>query len=370
MRNKLFIPLLCLMGSSLLFSCRKTLSVNDEPAAATHEISGSKALSALLISSQPVAVSRDANHLSVFALNSSNNLLHRSWSNTDGWTDWEIIGSNIASIPAVLSQRPSSISVFAQGTNNNLMYITWSDTRGWSAWENLGGNLVSGPVVVARDASSTDVFARGPNNTLIRKQWIPRVGWAAWENIPMNLTTKPSVVSNSSGNIHVFGTTGSFPGYATHIAWNVNTGWGPLDHLNGPTNDEVSAVSPHAGQLDVFIWQSGGLLSKFSWTDRIGWASKWDTISRVSYGVPVAIARDMNNISVFVSGNDRRLWVYNRTSSGGWAPPINLSRDISSKIAVISPTPDQFKVFATSSLGALQTISWTSTTGWSTWTTL
>lgn len=104
----------------------------------------------------------------MFGRGTDNALWHKSFDGTR-WSGWQSLGGVLTSDPEVSSWAPGRLDVFARDTNNAMVHRSYAG--GWSAWEDLGGRFVGGPGAVSWDANRIDVFGRGTDNALWHKNW-------------------------------------------------------------------------------------------------------------------------------------------------------------------------------------------------------
>ncbi|NML37308.1 hypothetical protein HHL17_08865 [Chitinophaga sp. G-6-1-13] len=311
--------------------------------------------------SPPVAIARDANNMSVFAIGPANNLMHKSWNNTGKWSKWQLLGP-ISSIPAAVSRAAGFMDVFAKGPSNNLIHISWTLFKGWSAWEDLGGNIADAPVVNSRTPGVISVFARSAGNTLVTRTWTSGSGWSAWEDLGGNITSQPAVASRDANNVHVFAQTTN--NNLTQITWSATGGWSAWNNLGGSIAGSPAVRSRTPQLLNIFARSVTNSLVTLNWTEGTGW-SAWSDLGGSLSSDPVVVARDANNLQVFAR-NGSILINFNWTSTTGWSSSINLGGPINATPAAISRAPNFIDVFAANGT-VMTTIFWISGSGWSAW---
>jgi len=127
----------------------------------------------------PVAVAWAAGRVDVFALSTSNTVLHW-WLTEAPWTPGNpgsslgtfngpetLKGSGVTGKPAAVSWAPGRLDVFAGATNGNLLHWWFDQSNNWpfAASETLG--QASSPCAVSWGPSRLDVFANSPNNGIV-----------------------------------------------------------------------------------------------------------------------------------------------------------------------------------------------------------
>jgi Repeat of unknown function (DUF346) len=131
--------------------------------------------------------------LDVFVRGIDNTLMHRIFTDTDGWSpEWESLGGVLASDPDA-GWRPGALDVFARGDDDTLIHRWFTPSGGWSGWESLGGTLTSGPTEAIGELVGLhrlDIFARGSDNTLMRRTFTNH-GWLEWESLGGTLASDP-----------------------------------------------------------------------------------------------------------------------------------------------------------------------------------
>lgn len=309
----------------------------------------------------PVAISRDANNMSVFTIGPANNLMHKSWNNTGKWSRWQPLGP-ISSIPAAVSRAAGVMDVFAKGPANNLLHISWTSLKGWSAWEDLGGSIADAPVVNSRSPGVISVFARSAGNTLVTRTWTSGSGWSAWQDLGGIITSQPAVASRDADHLHVLAQTNN--NHLTQITWSVNGGWSAWDNLGGNITGSPAVNSSAPQLLDVFARSATNSLVTLRWTEGSGWGV-WSDLGGSLSSDPAVVARDAGNMHVFARSSNA-LINFNRTATTGWSSSVNLGGPINTIPAVISRAPNFIDVFATSGT-VMTTTYWISGSGWSVW---
>ncbi|NSL91183.1 hypothetical protein ECE50_030450 (plasmid) [Chitinophaga sp. Mgbs1] len=310
--------------------------------------------------SSPVAISRDVNNMSVFAIGPSSNLIHKSWNNTGKWARWQILGP-INSLPAAVSRSVNFMDVFAKGASGNLVHLPWTSARGWGKWIDLQGSVEGAPAAVSRAPGVITVFARSAANRLVSRTWINGSGWQAWEDLGGNIISDPAAVSRDANNIFVFAQTAG--NTLAHISWSAGTGWSAWSNLGGAIDGVPAADSRIPQVVNVFAKSTTGTLTTISWSESGGW-SAWSNLGGVLSSAPAAVSRDAGNLQVFaVSGT--AIVSYNWTTPGSWTSG-NIGGPVNSMPAVTSRSADYVNVFARSGT-EVHMISWTNGTGWTTW---
>ncbi|MBC9913886.1 M57 family metalloprotease [Chitinophaga varians] len=310
--------------------------------------------------SPPVAISRDANNMSVFAIGPAGNLMHKSWNNTGKWSRWQPLGP-VSSIPAAVARAGGYMDVFAKGPSNNLIHISWTAFKGWSTWENLGGSIADAPVVNARTPGVISVFARSAGNTLVTRTWTSGTGWSAWEDLGGILTSQPAVASSGANILHVFAQTTN--NNLTQISWSTTGGWSTWNNLGGNIAGAPAVNASTTQLLHVFARSSTNSLVTLNWVEGTGW-SAWSDLGGTLSSDPVVVARDANNLQVFAR-NGSALINFNRTGTG-WSSSVNLGGPINAIPAAISRGPNFVDVFAANAT-IMTTTYWISGSGWSAW---
>ena len=136
-----------------------------------------------VLTSDPEVSSWAPGRLDVFARDTNYAMVHRSFSASrwsawaglggqfvGGPSGWQSLGGRLTSDPDVSSWAAGRLDVFARDTSNAMVHRSFSASR-WSAWEGLGGQFVGGPGAVSWGANRIDVFGRGTDNALWHKYW-------------------------------------------------------------------------------------------------------------------------------------------------------------------------------------------------------
>jgi hypothetical protein len=126
-----------------------------------------------VLTSDPSAVSPSVGRIEVFAKNSSNAMMQRSYSNFgSGWGPWRSMPFGVfSSAPDAAFQAGGRMDVFALGQNRSMWQSTYTNGI-WSGWRYLGGVFSADPAAVSSGAGRLDVVGRGQDYGI----------WQFWNN--------------------------------------------------------------------------------------------------------------------------------------------------------------------------------------------
>ena len=260
--------------------------------------------------------------LDVFAMGASNNLLHRIWTGTEGWSNWVNLGGNITSEPAAISRTSNTINVFARGTTNNLLHRSFTSTIGWSTWEDLGGSIASAPAVASRGQDYLNVFARSTSNTLVNLPYIGGVGgsgWGSWENIGGSIVDGPAAVSRQSISINVFARGSG--NTLKHVSWSDGWGWSTWEDLGGSITSSPAVISRVYTTMNIFARGASNQLMHLGWNGSAGGWGTWEDLGGTLTSAPAAATREEQSLNVFARGTSNQLihkWWANTTGWSAW----------------------------------------------------
>ena len=216
------------------------------------------------------------------------------WSGlNDRWRDIGGIFPRGAPI-TVVARNPNQLDLFVTGNDGRVYTSWWTAGRNWSGlgdrWRNIGGIFPPGAPIAAvvRNPNQIDLFITGNDGRVYTSGWTAGRDWSGlgdrWRNI---------------GGIF-------------------------------PPGAPISAVARNPNQLDVFVTGNDGRVYTSWWTagrDWSGLGDRWRNIGGIfPPGAPLgAVARNPNQLDIFVTGNDGRIYT-------NWWPAatcVSINPDIS-----------------------------------------
>jgi|GEM_PF-3290395 len=239
------------------------------------------------------AVARRSDHLDLFVVGNDGRVYTSWWHEGEPWSgandDWMSIGGFFppgASIAAI-SRHPDHLDVFVVG-NDGRVYTSWlHEGQAWSGanddWLSLGGIFPANAAVsaVARTPDNLDLFITGNDGRVWTRWWDSRGGWV-----------------DTADN------------------------WAPLGGFF-PSGNKLSAVARSGDHLDLFVVGNDGRVYTSWWHEGQPWSGANDDWLSLGGIFPAnaavsAVARTPDNLDLFVTGNDGRVWTRWWSSGGGW----------------------------------------------------
>jgi hypothetical protein len=245
------------------------------------------------------AVARGPDHLDLFVVGYDGGIYHSAWSSNNNerkWMPWRAIGNPdagenvpIFSTVTAISRNPSRIDIFVVGHNGGIYTSGQNNGGGWENWHPVGdpGAGQTVPIrstvwPVARNSNQIDIFVIGHNGGIYTSGQNNGGGWENWH----------SVGNPSAGH-------------------------------NVPINSTVSAVARNSDRIDIFVVGHNGGIYTSGQNNGGGWEN-WHPVGDPGAGqtVPIRstvwpVARNSNQIDIFVVGNDGGIY------SAWWNPNSN-----------------------------------------------
>jgi hypothetical protein len=127
------------------------------------------------------AVSRNANHLDVFAVGTDHGIYSTWWDASGGWANWfRVSGGAAAANTSVtaIARNPNHLDVFAVGTDRGIYSTWWDASSGWANWFMVAGGKSAPDTsvnVIARYPEVLDVFAVGTDQGTYTTWWLDHI---------------------------------------------------------------------------------------------------------------------------------------------------------------------------------------------------
>jgi hypothetical protein len=258
--------------------------------------------------SAPAAASWGNGRLDVFALGSSQELLHKWWDPSHGWSGWGSLGGKLSSSPAAVSWGPNRIDVFARGTDDALKHKWW-DGVSWSGWEDQGGVLSASPTVSSQASGYLDVFVRGTNNAMYQKYFTPSTGWQGYFGYGDGvLDSAPASTSLASNRIDLVIVGVDRQLY--HRYW-TNNWWSGWTSLGGWIRGNPAASHRGTASLDFWVRATDNAIYQRSF---VGYWVNWTLVGGNITSSPAAVSWSSTRTDLFARGTDYKL------SHAAWEP--------------------------------------------------
>ena len=331
--------------------------------------------------------------LALFVLFSSTSLVAaQDWSGlNDRWRNIGGIFPPRAPVTAI-ARTPDIIDLFVTGNDGRVYTSWWVAGSDWSGvndrWRNIGGFFPPGAPVaaVARKPGNIDLFITGNDGRVYTSWWVGGSDWSGlndrWRNIggifPPGAPL--SAVARTPDNLDVFVSGNDGRVYTSW--WSAGHDWSGLNdrwrNIGGffPRGAPVAAVARTPNNLDLFITGNDGRVYTSWWVRGSDWSglnNRWRNIGGIfPAGAPLsAVARTSNNLDVFVTGNDGRVytswWVGGRDWSGlndRWRN-IGGIFPVGAPVTAVSRTPTNLDLFIAGNDGRVYTSWWTGSNDWS-----
>ncbi|XXY46202.1 hypothetical protein WME91_40000 [Sorangium sp. So ce269] len=281
-------------------------------------------------SAQAPSVVRRGEYLSAFMRGTNGFVYHKVWDpNLGGWwpsqSGWDALGGPVIAPPVAISRDISSLDVFAWDTNNQIVTRTWTTASGgWSPsqsrWTNLGV-MGAAPTASSWGPGHIDLLALDATGKAFNKVFNEGAGWwpslTGWQGLgARQFAETPTIVSWGVDHLDVVGR--GTDGRAYNKVW-TGTGWAPSQtewyDLGGSLAGPPSAVSSSPGHLDVVARGTDGSLLYKSWSSGSWWPSQteWATLTIDIGGDPLIVSPTPGKLDVFVVGSDATLWHRSRS---------------------------------------------------------
>lgn len=297
------------------------------------------------------AVSRHEDQLDLFVVG-NDGVVYTSW-----WTagqDWSGVNNNWRPIGGVfpvgakvfaVSRHRDQLDLFVIGNDGVVYTAWWTAGQDWSGvnnnWRPIGGVFPIGATVtpVSRHRDQLDLFVTGNDGVVYTSWWTAGQDWSGlngWRPIggvfPPDSTIGAVSRNEDQLDLFVLGYDGVVytSWWTAGRDWSGLRGWRPIGGFF-PMGAELSAVSRHQDQLDLFITGNDGVVYTSWWTAGQDWSgvnNNWEPIGGVfPVGAPVAaLSRYRDELDLFIIGNNGVIytewWTQGQDWSGrsGWRP--------------------------------------------------
>ena len=228
-----------------------------------------------------------------------------------------------------VSRNPNQLDLFVVG-NDGRVYTSWWSTGGdWSGvqsnWRSIGGFFPVGAHIsaIARTPNNLDLFVVGNDGRVYTSWWYAGSDWSGindnWRSIGgfFPAGAPLSATSRSANNLDVFVTGNDGRVYTSW--WYAGSDWSGINNnwrsLGGffPAGAPVAAVARTPNNLDLFITGNDGRVYTSWWYAGSDWSginNNWRSLGGFfPAGAPVAaVSRNPNQLDLFITGNDGRVY--------------------------------------------------------------
>jgi hypothetical protein len=307
---------------------------------------------------------------------------------------WKGIGGFFpkgAPVTAV-ARNPGQLDLFIVGNDGHVYTSWWTAGSEWSGisdnWRDIGGVFPVGSRVAAvvRNPNQLDLFITGGDGHVYTSWWTSGSDWSGlndrWRDIGgvFPAGAPLAVVSRNPNQLDVFVVGNQGDVYTSW--WTAGSDWSGLNDrwrdIGGvfPAGAPLAAVARNSNELDVFVVGNQGDVYTSWWIAGSDWSglnNRWRDIGGVfPAGAPLAaVARNPNQLDVFVVGNQGDVYTSRSTGDSDWSGLNNHWRDIGgvfparAPVTAVSRNPDQLDLFVTGSDGKVYTSWWSSGSDWS-----
>jgi hypothetical protein len=287
-------------------------------------------------SGNPVgAVARLPDHLDLFIVGNDGRVYTSWWREGSPWSgvndNWRSIGGIFPprARVAALARKRDQLDLFIVGNDGRVYTSWWHEGADWTGvndnWLSLGGFFPPGSPVtaVARMPNHLDLFVVGNDGRVYTSWWQEGSPWSGinnnWRSIggyfPVRAQVTP--VARTPDHIDLFVTGNDGRVYTSW--WHEGADWSGVNDnwrsIGGffPVGAPLAALARMPNQLDVFVTGNDGRVYTSWWHEGADWtgvADNWRAIGGIfPAGAPLAAtARTPHNLDVFVCGNDGRVY--------------------------------------------------------------
>jgi hypothetical protein len=242
---------------------------------------------------------------------------------------------------AAITRSRNEIDLFAVGDDGRVYTAWWRDGDGWSSadgrWDSIGGDFAaSAPVAaITRSRNDIDLFAVGDDGRVYTAWWRDGDGWSSgdgrWDSIGGDLPDGAplTAISRSRDAIDLFAV--ARDARVSTAWWREGDGWSSAGRGFSPiggdfaVDEPVTAITRSDDEIDLFVTGGDGRVYTAWWREGAGWSSAngdWNSI-RGSFpaAAPVAaIARTRDHLDLFATGDDGGVGTSWWRDGNGWSP--------------------------------------------------
>jgi galactan endo-1,6-beta-galactosidase len=312
------------------------------------------------------ALSRNPNHVDLFALGFDNKVYATFWDTSGGWSasGWlpihpERVFDHQTQQLTALARTPDHVDLFAIGFDEKVYTTFWDTSGGWSSsgWLSIHpeasfDHKSQRVTALSRNPNHADLFAIGFDDQVYTTFWDTSGGWSpvGWRPIPFGAAAAVDPVT------HQIRPPASF------------------DH----TTQEVTALARTPDHVDLFAIGSDNRVYTTFWDTSGGWSpSGWFAIhpeasfDHKSQRV-TALSRNPNHVDLFAIGFDDKVYTTFWDASGGWSPsgwfaihPEASFDHESQRVTALSRNPNYVDLFVIGFNDHVYTTFWGASGGWS-----
>jgi hypothetical protein len=293
---------------------------------------------------------------------------------------------------SVVARTPENLDLFVVGNDGRVYTSWWSAGNDWSGvnddWRPIGGFFPVGASIsaVARTPDNLDLFVVGNDGRVYTSWWSAGNDWSGvndnWRPLGgfFPAGAPVSAVARTPDNLDLFVIAKDGRVYTSWWSagndWSgVNNNWRPIGGFF-PVGVQVSAVARTPDNLDLFVTGNDGRVYTSWWSAGNDWSGvndNWRSIGGFfPVGSPVsAVARTTDNLDLFVVGNDGRVYTSWWSAGNDWSGVNDNWRSIGgffpigTSVSAVARTPDNLDLFVAGNDGRTYTSWWSAGNDWS-----
>jgi hypothetical protein len=258
----------------------------------------------------------------------------------DAAYSWVSLDGATIDSPAVAGVYGRRVDVVVRGTNNEIYHKYWTSTGGWSGWIDLHGQTSDKPAVAytlynLSPPGHKDLFhvvVRGMDNKIYHKKFDLTdntwdTSWSVVEppTIPWTTSSTPALTTIwDSNDWYLFCLVRGQDNklyYAMYDGWDQYWGWyAGASWLNGQTKDDP-AVATYKNKIEVVVRGMNDGVYHQSGTPMGGWiqwSSSWEALPGTTTAAPTLWANDYYGPHVFVRGSNNAIYWWEFYSDRTW----------------------------------------------------
>jgi hypothetical protein len=198
-----------------------------------------------VLTSEPEPASLSAHNENVFATGTDGRL-YATWTDGQKWEPWAAIGqATLNELPPSAVAWPSPhehLTLFAVSESGELVSDYWEPSSGWHQWEGRGRHVITPPAALTLGYPNLAVFA-GVEGFNLADTWFSGSQWEPWSELPgEHLGGWPTAISPAEGQEAIFARGGEPNGSLIHVYF-ANGQWSGWENLGNPTTTPVDGIS-------------------------------------------------------------------------------------------------------------------------------
>ena len=287
-----------------------------------------------------------------------------------------------------IARMPEQLDVFWVGEDGRVYSSWWHQGLPWSGAFPIGGFFPAGAPIaaVARTPDHLDLFVVGNDGRVYTSWWHEGQPWSGvndnWLPIggffPAGCSIAALARTQDHLDVFVIGNDGRVYTSWWHEGQNwsgINDNWLSLGGVF-PSTAAVSAIARRPDQLDVFITGNDGRVYTSWWHEGQNWSGindNWLSLGGFfPAGNPISVAaRVPEQLDVFITGNDGRVYTSWWNPVSGWSGigdnwlPIGGFFPVNAPVAALNRGPDHLDLFVVGNDGRVYTSWWHQGEAWS-----